>query len=65
MNNDEDRIEPQPTENININIVITVRQRADGYQEQISAIADFVKEQFPELKSNHMNSPLMIRIKIK
>ncbi len=64
MNFDEERIEPNPTDTIEINIVATVNKR-ENYQEQIENISEYAIEQFPELKVEHMNSPLKVRIKIK
>lgn len=61
---DDLRTEPKPTETIEIHIVATVNKR-ENYQEQIIDISDFIVKQFPELKVNHMNSPLQVRIKIK
>ena len=64
MNFDEVRIEPNPTDTIEINIVTTVNKR-ENYQEQIANISDYVIKQFSELKVDHMNSPIKVRIKIK
>jgi len=61
---DDLRTDPNPTETIEINIVATVKKR-ENYQEQIENISDYVIKQFPELKIDHMNSPLQVRIKIK
>lgn len=64
MNKEEDRVPPKPTETIEIHIVAIVDKR-ENYQEQIIDISNYVKAQFPELKIDHMNSPLQVRIKIK
>ena len=61
---DELRIEPKPTETIQIRIVATVTKRV-SHQTAIENIHDCVKEQYPELKINHMNSPLLVTIEIK
>lgn len=61
---DDLRVDPKPTETIEIHIVATVNKR-ENYQEQITDICDYVVKQFPELKVDHMNSPLQVRIKIK
>jgi hypothetical protein len=57
-------LEPNPTETIEINIVATVNKR-ESYQEQIEKITNSALDSFPELKVEHMNSPLKVRIKIK
>ena len=58
------RIELNPTDTIEINIVAIVNKR-ENYQEQIANISDYVVKQFSELKVDHMNSPIKVRIKIK
>lgn len=58
------RIEPLPTETIEIVISAIVRKR-DNYQEEIGKILAYVQRQFPELKLEGMNSPVQVRIKIK
>lgn len=58
------RTDPKPTETIEILITATVTKR-DSYQEQIATISNCAVEQFPELNTGHMNSPLNVRIKIK
>jgi len=54
----------QPTEVIQIRIVATVAKRVN-HQTAIENIYDCVKAQYPELKINHMNSPLLVTIEIK
>lgn len=61
---DELRIEPKPTETIQIRVVATVTKRVN-HQTAIENICDCIKEQYPELKVNHMNSPLLVTIEIK
>jgi len=58
------RIELNPTDTIEINIVAIVNKR-ENYQEQIANISDYVVKQLSELKVDHMNSPIKVRIKIK
>ena len=58
------RVEPLPTETIEIHIAVAVRKR-ENYQEQIGKILAYVQAQFPELKTEGMNSPIQVRIKIK
>ena len=61
---DKTRKEPLPTQTIEIHIAVVVRKR-DDYQEHINNIVTYVRDIFPELKTDNMNSPLQVRIKIR
>lgn len=63
MNFDEKRTDPEPTETIQVRLIMTVNKRPD-YQAQIANICECAIGQFKELKKEGMTSPLKVFIEI-